>query len=86
MAFLLTIKDKPLTSTEINKLLLKIDKHYSAYADPKATLSVYLTMAVKRGRIKRIKLPGIKELYFAMPEWMEENKLLPKYKSEIKPF
>lgn len=73
VAFLLTIKNKPLTSEDIHRMLLKIDKHYSAYADPKATLSVYLTMAVKRGRIKRVKLPGIKTLYFALPEWADER-------------
>jgi hypothetical protein len=54
-------------------VLAKMDKHYSAYPDPKATLSVYLTMSVRRGRIKRIKLPGIKTLYFALPEWVDED-------------
>lgn len=84
VAFLLTITNKPLTSEEINRMLIKLDKHYSAYADPKATLSVYLTMTVKRGRIKRIKLPGIKNLYFALPEWMDlDGNLKPAFKSEI---
>ena len=81
VAFLLTIKNKPLTSEEIHRTLVKLDKNYSVYADPKATLSVYLTMSVKRGRIKRIKLPGIKTLYFALPEWVDEKGEL---KSEFK--
>jgi hypothetical protein len=72
VAFLLTITNKPLMSEEIHKMLVKMDRHYSAYGDPKGTLSVYLTMAVKRGRIKKIKLPGIKTLYFALPEWIDE--------------
>lgn len=87
VAFLLTITNKPLPSEELHRMLIKIDKHYSAYADPKATLSVYLTMAVKRGRIKRIKLPGIKNLYFALPEWMDkEGNLFANYDSHIKKF
>lgn len=87
VAFMLTIMNKPLKSEEIHKLLIKMDKHYSAYADPKATLSVYLTMAVKRGRIKRIKLPGIKNLYFALPEWMDkEGNIFANYDSLIKKF
>lgn len=87
MAFLLTITNKPLMSQEIHKMLVKIDKHYSAYADPKATLSVYLTMAVKRGRIKRIKLPGIKTLYFALPDWTDlDGKLSESKMSTIKIF
>lgn len=87
VAFLLTITNKPLTSEEINRMLVKLDKHYSAYADPRATLSVYLTMAVKRGRIKRIKLPGIKMLYFALPEWVDEkDKLNTEFKEHTNQF
>ncbi len=73
VAFLLTINNKPLMSEEIHQMLVKMDKRYLAYTDPKGTLSVYLTMATKRGRIKRIKLPGIKMLYFALPEWVDET-------------
>lgn len=87
VAFLLTITNKPLMSEEIHKMLVKMDKHYSAYPNPKATLSVYLTMAVKRGRIKRIKLPGIKTLYFALPEWTDlDGKLFESKMSTIKIF
>lgn len=87
VAFLLTISNKPLMSEQIHQMLVDKDKHYSAYTNPKATLSVYLTMAVKRGRIKRIKLPGVKTLYFALPEWLNENgTLIGKYRDQIKKF
>lgn len=87
VAFLITIKNKPLTSEEIHRMLVKLDKHYSSYADPKGTLSVYLTMVVKRGRIKKIKLPGIKTLYFALPEWVNEKGALnSEFKEHTNPF
>lgn len=74
--FLLTLENKPLTSREIHDYLLKLDKQYQFYNDPKGTLSVYLRAVVKSGRIKSVKLPGIKEKLFAMPEWVDANNLL----------
>jgi len=74
--FLLTLENKPLTSREIHDHLLKLDKQYLFYNDPKGTLSVYLRAVVKSGRIKSVKLPGIKEKLFAMPEWVDANNLL----------
>lgn len=74
--FLLTLENKPLTSREIHDHLLKLDKQYQFYNDPKGTLSVYLRAVVKSGRIKSVKLPGIKEKLFAMPEWVDANNLL----------
>ena len=73
VAFLLTIKGSPLTSEEIHNALLKLDKRYRIYTDPKATLSVYLTKATKTGRIKKLKQPGIKAHYFSLPEWLNEK-------------
>lgn len=82
--FLLTLENKPLTSREIHDRLLKLDKQYQFYNDPKGTLSVYLRAVVKSGRIKSIKLPGIKEKLFAMPEWVDrEGNLSLLHKSKI---
>lgn len=74
--FLLTIENKPLTSKEIHNHLLKIDKQYKFYDDPKSTLSVYLRTVVKSGRIKAVKIPGIREKLFVIPEWVDEKNLL----------
>lgn len=85
--FLLILENKPLTSREIHDHLLKLDKQYQFYNDPKGTLSVYLRAVVKSGRIKSVKLPGIKEKLFAMPEWVDVNGLLlNKFKPTIKLF
>ncbi len=64
IAYLLSLYNKPLTSIEIHELLMKWDKNYPTYSNPKATLSVYLNAATKRGRIKAIKVPGLRELNF----------------------
>ncbi|MBL7918923.1 MAG: hypothetical protein JNJ40_01335 [Bacteroidia bacterium] len=85
--FLLTLENKPLTSREIHDHLLKLDKQYQFYNDPKGTLSVYLRAVVKSGRIKSVKLPGIKEKLFVMPEWVDsENNLKPTYQNTINLF
>jgi hypothetical protein len=73
VAFLLTLKGSPMTTEEIHSTLLQLDKHYRNYTNPKATLSVYMTNASKTGRIKALKLPGIKMLYFSLPEWLNEK-------------
>jgi hypothetical protein len=73
VAFLLTLKGTAMTSEEIHSELMKLDKHYRIYTNPKATLSVYLTNASKTGRIKGLKLPGIKALHFVLPEWLDMN-------------
>lgn len=85
--FLLTLENKPLTSMEIHNHLLKLDKQYSFYNDPKATLSVYLRSVSKSGRIKAVKIPGYREKLFAMPEWVDEDyHLLKNYQSGLNIF
>jgi hypothetical protein len=69
--FLLTLENRPLKSIEMHKHLLKLDKSYKFYSDPKTTLSVYLRAAVKLNRIQSLKVPGIKEKFFVLPEWMD---------------
>jgi hypothetical protein len=71
--FLLALENRPLKSIEIHNHLLKLDKHYKFYSDPKSTLSVYLRTVTKSNRIKSVKIPGIKEIYFAMPEWVNKE-------------
>ena len=71
--FLLTMENKPLTSMEIHNHLLKLDKEYQFYNNPKGTLSVYLRAVVKTGRIKAVKIPGAREKLFVMPEWVDEK-------------
>ncbi|PBQ34207.1 hypothetical protein CNR22_21350 [Sphingobacteriaceae bacterium] len=75
--FLLELHQKPLTSEDLHTLLLKIDDHYKKYNAPRNNLSVALGRVCKSGRIKKMKQPGIKLKYFALPEWMNE-------KSELK--
>ena len=78
--FLLTLENRPLKSLEIHNHLLKLDKHYKLYTDPKTTLSVYLRRVTKSRRILSVKIPGIREIYFAMPEWIDkENNFKDKY-------
>ncbi len=78
--FLLSVENRPLTSKAIHNHLLKLDKQYSFYNDPKTTLSVYLRSVTKTGRIKAVKIPGFREKLFAMPEWVNsENNLKPSY-------
>lgn len=81
--FLLSFENKPLTSLEIHKHLLKLDKQYSVYNNPKSTLSVYLRTVTKTGRIMSVKLPGIKEKLFALPQWLNEKGNLDKVYSDL---
>lgn len=71
--FLLALHQKPLTSREIDGYLSKLDSHYKDYTTPQYNLYVHLSRAARSGRIKKIKLAGIKILWFALPEWMDEN-------------
>ena len=76
--FLLTIENRPLTSMEIHNHLLKLDKQYKFYNDPKSTLSVYLRSVSKSGRIKAVKIPGAREKLFVMPHWVDKEGVLKK--------
>lgn len=77
--FLLELHQRPLTSEELATDLLRLDSHFKDYNSPQKNLSVHLNRATKSGRIKRIKLPGIRELYFALPEWVDESGNLKNY-------
>lgn len=71
--FLLELHQRPLTSEELDADLRRLDTHYKDYNSPQKNLSVHLNRTMKSGRIKRVKLPGIRELYFALPEWMDND-------------
>ncbi len=85
--FLLELHQRPLTSEELAADLLKLDSHYKDYNSPQKNLSVHLNRATKSGRIKKIKKPGIRSLYFALPEWLDkEGMLMLSYKQHISEF
>lgn len=85
--FLLDLHQKPLTSEDLHGMLSKIDNHYKDYDSPRNNLSVALGRASKSGRIKKIKEPGIKLKYYALPEWMDNIEgLKVNFKSFISPF
>lgn len=71
--FLLALHQRPLTSKDLDGYLSKLDSHYKDHNTPQYNLSVHLGRAVKSGRIKKIKEPGIKMLYFALPEWVDQT-------------
>lgn len=85
--FLLELHQKPLTSEDLHGLLSKIDIHYKDYDSPRNNLSVALGRASKSGRIKKIKEPGIKLKYYALPDWVgQDGAINSHYKDKIKPF
>ncbi|MCC6837237.1 MAG: hypothetical protein IT234_01750 [Bacteroidia bacterium] len=87
IAFLLTLNKKPLTSEELHNLLLKLDNHYKDYNAPRNNLTVTLNRTLKSGRIKKIKVPGIRSLYYALPEWLDkEGNLKPTFAPALNPF
>lgn len=85
--FLLALHQQPLTSRGIDGYLSKLDSHYKDYTTPQYNLYVHLSRAAKSGRIKKIKLAGIKKVYFALPEWVDsEGSLLRQFKDLINQF
>ncbi|MBL7932935.1 MAG: hypothetical protein JNL60_13590 [Bacteroidia bacterium] len=87
IAFLLTLNKKPLTSEELEKLLRKHDTHFKDYTKPRNNLTVTLNRTVKSGRIKKIKVPGIRSLYYALPEWLDkDSNLMPTFSLALNPF
>lgn len=73
IAFLITMHQKPLTSEEIHQLLLKLDSHYKDYKVPRNNLTVTINRTLKSGRVKKIKVPGIRGLYYVLPEWVNKD-------------
>lgn len=87
IAFLLTLNQKPMTSEELDALLLKMDSHYKDYNSPRNNLTVTLGRAVKSGRIRKIKVPGIRSLYYVLPEWVDkEGNINAKFSSAFNQF
>lgn len=85
--FLLALHQKPLTSRNIDGYLSRLDSHYKDYTTPQYNLYVHLSRAAKCGRIRKIKLPGIKNIYFALPEWMDkEGSLRSEFNKFLKQF
>lgn len=85
--FLLALHQRPLTSEDLDRELLKLDSHYKDYKVPKNNLTTAINRSLKSGRIKKIKEPGIKMLYFVLPEWFDEsNRLKSAYANHMKQF
>lgn len=85
--FLIKISQKPLTSEDLHKQLMRLDTHYPDYDVPKSNLSVCLGRVTKSQRIIKIKRPGIKLLYFVLPDWVDEKgKLLKDYSLHLDEF
>lgn len=82
IAFLITMLQKPLTSEEIHQHLLKLDSHYKDYKVPRNNLTVTINRTLKSGRVRKVKVPGIRSLYYVLPEWLDkEGSLKEKYAS-----
>jgi hypothetical protein len=85
--FLLELNQKPLTSTDLDQMLLKLDSHYKLYKIPRNNLTTSISRAVKSGRIKKIKEPGIKLKFYALPEWVDKEGILEiRFHSQIRQF
>lgn len=78
VVYLLTLKNTPLTSTQIHDILMEVDDNFSHGKDPRHKINTYLYLSRKYGRIKGVKLPGIKGYFFALPEWVSETGRLSK--------
>jgi hypothetical protein len=87
IVFILHLSNKPLLSSEIYTMITRLDKSFKDFMNAETVLSNYLSRSVKSGRIKKIKLPGIRTLYFILPEWVKESgELKDEYHSMIKLF
>ncbi len=71
--FLIEWKNKPLTSLEIQSLLMQLDKRFKIVQRPSTTLSGLLTRTHKSKRICKYKVNGKTELYFVLPSWMDKH-------------
>lgn len=87
IVFILHLSNKPLLASEIYTTITRLDKSFKDFMNAETVLSNYLSRSVKSGRIKKIKLPGIRTLYFALPEWVKESgELRDDFQSMIKLF
>ncbi len=71
--FRLELNQKPLTSEDLHGFLSKLDTHYNHCDSPQNNLSVALGRTFISRWIKKIKEPGIKLKYYALPEWVDKK-------------
>lgn len=87
IVFILHLLNRPSLSSEIYDKITRFDKSFSDFRNSEVVLSNYLSRSVKSGRIKKIKLPGVRTLYYALPEWVNERgDLKTEFQSMIKQF
>ncbi len=84
ITFLVEWQNKPLTSLEIQKLLIQLDKRFKKLQRPITTLSGLLTRTHQSNRISKYKIKGKSELYFVLPNWLDKQGVLSEpYSKEI---
>jgi hypothetical protein len=77
-------QQKPLNREELNSLLFKLDIQFKHYKNPNSLISNYLKKLVSDNRIVKVKIPGFKNLYYFLPEWIDEDgKIKESYYSKI---
>ena len=82
--FLIEWKNKPLTSLEIQSLLMQLDKRFKTVQRPNTTLSGLLTRTHQSSRISKYKIKGKSELYFVLPSWLDkQGNLLEDYSKDV---
>lgn len=82
--FLVEWQNKPLTSMEIQSLLMQLDKRFKKLQRPVTTLSGLITRTHQSNRISKYKIKGKSELYFVLPSWLDkQGELLELYSKEI---
>jgi hypothetical protein len=76
-----------MTSPELEKEILKYDPGFKDYNNPTLILSTTLNRMTKSGRIRRIKLPGIRTYFFGLPQWFtKEGELKKDFELELRSF
>lgn len=87
IVFILHLLNRPSRCSEIYDKITRLDKSFKDFRNSEVVLSNYLSRSVKSGRIKKIKLPGVRTLYYALPEWVNERgDLKIEYQSMVKQF
>lgn len=84
LLFVFELCGRPMTNFELTSILLKLDRNLKVQSNPSNYVAVVLNRLVKLNRVKKIKLPGIRITYYALPDWVvEEANLIAEYHKHI---